>query len=335
MKQNIDEGLLSDMGYKLFKRAVCSKLKKAGFDLEQYADQIEDWCQDWYQDGFDASDAFASLRDTLIRNGAVNEDFSMGVGAPCGLDQGIPHGGDCKGCNPCRVAMVGHPVSKPPRSAALALTPGYWLNQIPKKKKKKVKKMKKRNLRKEAYEYLRPLTESTDVPEEEYTQVMSKKDSSVLESALQILSRLYPDVTAGSMEIEKTPLGSYRCYPLFNTGTKRGLEIWCGLFENRGNLYKYQLIENHGKTHIKLAYGDNMLKKWVRDHLKSTSVNESYGSDFEDFKEEVIEAMGINRAIAKKLVNKFEDDIIAEFESTMDADKIAYDIVEYYYDKIG
>ena len=36
-----------------------------------------------------------------IQDDEVNEDFSMGVGAPCGLDQGIPHGGDCKG-----VAMV-------------------------------------------------------------------------------------------------------------------------------------------------------------------------------------------------------------------------------------
>ena len=27
---------------------------------------------------------------------ALNEDFTMGVGAPLGADQGIPHGGDAK-----------------------------------------------------------------------------------------------------------------------------------------------------------------------------------------------------------------------------------------------
>ena len=35
--------------------------------------------------------------DILEENGyevQLNEDFTMGVGSPCGLDQGIPHGGD-------------------------------------------------------------------------------------------------------------------------------------------------------------------------------------------------------------------------------------------------
>ena len=27
---------------------------------------------------------------------SLNEDFGIGVGAPLGADQGIPHGGDCK-----------------------------------------------------------------------------------------------------------------------------------------------------------------------------------------------------------------------------------------------
>lgn len=600
MKQNIDEGLLSDMGYKLFKRTVCSKLKKAGFDLEQYADQIEDWCQDWYQDGFDASDAFASLRDTLIRNGAVTEstdlnegaqlyhlydwqqkawvknlqpgrakftyewdvvkkaeladtfpemkarkianlygeevlqavasgiyesvneaygqsdkeiladpdfweysrkvqegwkkyggtifkkedvatlrkdkafkkslkdeyirrptayidrfnsdfveaeilrmykkgysaeaavrelsdiscdasymsdteweksrkfhyniqhgifeDFSMGVGAPCGLDQGIPHGGDCKGCNPCRVAMVGHPASKPPRSAALALTPGYWLNQIPKKKKKKVKKMKKRNLRKEAYEYLRPLPESEDMNEGVLAIAGGVALGLIALKALKTVCGIGKDVLQGVAEgfeegmvpalIEKNKVeiaeeikNSIMNDSLYGEEVRKDLEnksltkekiktvlqkqlhmgpLGRQKFTNKAldraaDSYHSRKLRLQGwrsgngsfrETHDDIKFTDSILEKLtdityaaiidVKEEMtESYKLTESYGSDFEDFKEEVIEAMGINRAIAKKLVNKFEDDIIAEFESTMDADKIAYDIVEYYYDKIG
>jgi len=210
--KNVNEGFMSDMAYKIFKSSIIRKLKKIGIDTEEYADKIEELCLDFYEDGFNAGETFSAIRDSLDKV-YVTEDFSMGVGAPCGLDQGIPHGGDCKGCNPCRVAMVGHPVKHPPKSAALALTPGYWLNQIPKKKKKKVKKLKKHNLRKEAYEYMRPL-------------------------------------------------------------------------------------------------------------------KEDYGSDYQDFIEEVIDAMGISRRIASILVKKNEDDVIAAFNNNIDADTIAYDILD-------
>lgn len=212
--KNVNEGFMSDMAYKIFKSSIFRKLKKIGIDPEEYANKIEEWCKDFYEDGFDATETFSAIRDSLNRE-YVTEDFSMGVGAPCGLDQGIPHGGDCKGCNPCRVAMVGHPVKHPPKSASLALTPGYWLNQIPKKKKKKVKKLKKHNLRKEAYEYMRPL-------------------------------------------------------------------------------------------------------------------KEDYGSDYQDFIEEVIEAMGMSRRIASILVKKNEDDVIAAFENNVDADTVAYNILKMY-----
>ena len=36
----------------------------------------------------------------------INEDFGIGVGGPCGLDQGIPHGGDGKGCCPQRMGLL-------------------------------------------------------------------------------------------------------------------------------------------------------------------------------------------------------------------------------------
>ena len=73
----------------------------------------------------------------------MTEDFSMGVGAPVGADQGIPHGGDCKG-----VAMVKWG-QHAPTGVKAAHYPGYWLAQIKKKKKKK-----KKSLRKECEEYL-------------------------------------------------------------------------------------------------------------------------------------------------------------------------------------
>lgn len=80
----------------------------------------------------------------------LDEDFSMGVGGPCGLDQGIPHGGDCKGCCPQRMGMLYQrsPFSTNPfyRGVAAAHHPGYWLGQIPKKRRKK----KRRKLKEDA-----------------------------------------------------------------------------------------------------------------------------------------------------------------------------------------
>ena len=44
-------------------------------------------------------DNMKKLMENQIRQdlgSALNEDFTMGVGAPLGADQGIPHGGDSK-----------------------------------------------------------------------------------------------------------------------------------------------------------------------------------------------------------------------------------------------
>ena len=71
----------------------------------------------------------------------LNEDFTIGVGSPCGLDQGIPHGGDCKGCCPQRMGLLYQrsPYSVNPlyKGVPDAHHPEYWLRQIKKKKKKK------------------------------------------------------------------------------------------------------------------------------------------------------------------------------------------------------
>jgi hypothetical protein len=85
---------------------------------------------------------FLENEDDLI----LDEDFSMGVGGPCGLDQGIPHGGDCKGCCPQRMGLYQRsPFSVNPFFAGVAAAhhPGYWLGQIPKKKKRRKKKRRK------------------------------------------------------------------------------------------------------------------------------------------------------------------------------------------------
>ena len=76
----------------------------------------------------------------------LNEDFGIGVGAPCGLDQGIPHGGDCKGCVPQPIGLLyqrsPHSINPLYAGVPAAHHPEYWLNQVPKKKKKKKKKRK-------------------------------------------------------------------------------------------------------------------------------------------------------------------------------------------------
>ena len=66
--------------------------------------------------------SIASIKDKFIRDNmkklvenqirqdvgsALNEDFTMGVGAPLGADQGIPHGGDAKAVfAPISLALV-------------------------------------------------------------------------------------------------------------------------------------------------------------------------------------------------------------------------------------
>lgn len=75
----------------------------------------------------------------------INEDFSIGVGAPCGCDQGIPHGGDCKGVAPVRMGLYQRsPYSENPfyNGVPDAHHPDYWLKQIHKNKKKKKRKLK-------------------------------------------------------------------------------------------------------------------------------------------------------------------------------------------------
>ena len=90
----------------------------------------------------------------LKKNGykVLDEDFGIGVGAPCGLDQGIPNGGDCKGCCPQRMGLLYQrsPYSINPlyKGVPDAHHPSYWLRQIPKKKKKR--KIKKRKIQENA-----------------------------------------------------------------------------------------------------------------------------------------------------------------------------------------
>lgn len=90
----------------------------------------------------------AEIAEFLENNGyeVIKEDFSMGVGAPMGLDQGIPHGGDCKGCYAQRMGLYQRsPFSKNPLYDGVpdAHHPDYWLHQIPKKKRKKLRRKRK------------------------------------------------------------------------------------------------------------------------------------------------------------------------------------------------
>ena len=131
------------------------------------------------------------LRDYLkkvkaIQDDEVNEDFSMGVGAPCGLDQGIPHGGDCKG-----VAMVKWGQSAPTGVKA-AHYPQYWLNQLPKKKKKK---KKKKVFKESCYDYL--TTENQFLDE-------SLNEADILSRAKEVLTRFKDSVTTAIRRQDST-----------------------------------------------------------------------------------------------------------------------------------
>ena len=120
-----------------------------------------------------------------IQDDEVNEDFSMGVGAPCGLDQGIPHGGDCKG-----VAMVKWGQSAPTGIKA-AHYPQYWLNQLQKKKKKKKKKVFKES----CYEYL--TTENQFLDE-------SLNEADILSRAKEVLTRFKDSITTAIRRQDST-----------------------------------------------------------------------------------------------------------------------------------
>lgn len=121
-----------------------------------------------------------------IQDDEVNEDFSMGVGAPCGLDQGIPHSGDCKG-----VAMVKWGQSAPTGVKA-AHYPQYWLNQLPKKKKKK---KKKKVFKESCYDYL--TTENQFLDE-------SLNEADILSRAKEVLSRFKDSVTTAIRRQDST-----------------------------------------------------------------------------------------------------------------------------------
>ena len=121
-----------------------------------------------------------------IQDAEVNEDFSMGVGAPCGLDQGIPHGGDCKG-----VAMVKWGQSAPTGVKA-AHYPQYWLNQLPKKKKKK---KKKKVFKESCYEYLTQENEFLDE---------SLNEADILSRAKEVITRLKDSVTTAIRRQDST-----------------------------------------------------------------------------------------------------------------------------------
>ena len=126
-----------------------------------------------------------------MRREEIDEDFTVGVGAPCGLDQGIPHSGDCKG-----VAMVKWGQSAPTGVKA-AHYPHYWLNQLPKKKKKK---KKKKVFKESCYEYL--TTENQFLDE-------SLNESDILSRAKEVLTRFKDSITTAirrqdSVEAEAT-----------------------------------------------------------------------------------------------------------------------------------
>lgn len=53
----------------------------------------------FFEEGVDEEEAAERLIDLMDEND-LNEDFSMGVSGPTGLNQGIPHGGPGKGCLP-------------------------------------------------------------------------------------------------------------------------------------------------------------------------------------------------------------------------------------------
>lgn len=93
----------------------------------------------------DFNEALLKLK-SLIKTGTMYEEFSIGVGAPVGLDQGIPHGGDCKGCYAQHMGLYQRsPFSINPfyNGVPDAHHPDYWLKQTKKRRKKKKIKLKR------------------------------------------------------------------------------------------------------------------------------------------------------------------------------------------------
>lgn len=144
----IDEGKLTSLldPKHRFASAVISKLKKFGYDITGRENEIIRHALRWMEYGFDPVDCFQGIRGNFkhvpgyVEDNYVNEDFGIGVGGAAGLDQGIPHGGDCKGCYAKRVGLYQRsPYTKNPlyHGVTDAHHHRYWLNQIPKKKRRK------------------------------------------------------------------------------------------------------------------------------------------------------------------------------------------------------
>lgn len=73
----------------------------------------------------------------------ISEDFSIGVGSPAGLDQGIPLEGDCKGCYPQYMGLYKrHSLFNELNASHQA---NYWTKQVKNRKHKRNKKHKINN----------------------------------------------------------------------------------------------------------------------------------------------------------------------------------------------
>jgi hypothetical protein len=98
---------------KHLKRKVSHALFDESGDLHQFSNNVLNmWCiSKFFTIAFDEDD-YEALEETekwirsqygaghLQESGKMEEDFSMGVEGPTGLNQGIPHGGPGKGCLP-------------------------------------------------------------------------------------------------------------------------------------------------------------------------------------------------------------------------------------------
>lgn len=73
--------------------------------------QIRKELRRFFDEDVDEEEAAERLIDLIDQNG-VNEDFSMGVEGPTGLNQGIPHGGPGKGVIPAPLFGKGKPMSR-------------------------------------------------------------------------------------------------------------------------------------------------------------------------------------------------------------------------------
>ena len=73
--------------------------------------QIRKELRRFFDEDVDEEEAAERLIDLIDKND-INEDFSMGVEGPTGLNQGIPHGGPGKGVIPAPLFGKGKPMSR-------------------------------------------------------------------------------------------------------------------------------------------------------------------------------------------------------------------------------